>query len=118
MRYIATVAQPASEVKRLMIHDSPDGVYLFGFDNLTDGGALWDEWYETLADAQVVADTQYAVSASDWQIIPDPLENCQQEWITPVRIKGRNEGTPQWGQLERLENGIWVDFTDNSLTQL
>jgi hypothetical protein len=38
------------------------------------------------------------------------LEYCQQDWIEPVRVIGRNEGQPQWGRLEKLVDGRWQEI--------
>ncbi|AIZ62706.1 hypothetical protein PK28_01635 [Hymenobacter sp. DG25B] len=111
MRKIAQVAAPTSEVVRLMIHaDGDNGVYLFGYNTLEDSSSLWDYWFEKVADAEATAE-EYGVTGSDWQFIADPLENCQQDWITPVRVKGRAENQPQWGQFEKLVNNEWVAFS-------
>ncbi|MCB2406435.1 hypothetical protein [Hymenobacter lucidus] len=94
-----------------MIHeDGANGVYLFGFDKLEDSEGLGDDWFETVADADAAAAQKYNVTATDWQLISDPLEHCQQDWIAPVRVKGRPEGNAQWGQLEKRVNGQWVEF--------
>ncbi|UOQ54086.1 hypothetical protein [Hymenobacter cellulosivorans] len=111
MRKGAQVPQPTTEVVRLMIHDdSASGVYLFGFASLQDGENLWDEWYETVADAESMVQQKYSVAPSDWYPLPDVVEHCQQNWIAPVRIKGQAEGNPQWGSREKLVDGRWVDF--------
>lgn len=110
MRQIAQVPQPTTQVVRLMIHDCDAGVYLFGFDTLEDSGTLWDSWFESVADAEFVAQQEYGVVPGSWQRIPNPLEHCQQDRIAPVRVKGRETGQPQWGHLEKLVNNEWVDF--------
>jgi len=111
MRLIADVAVPNEEkVKRLMIHEDKEGTYLFGFNRLRDGGCMWDEWYETVADAKSVAKENYQVAPDSWIQITDPYEYCQQDWIQPVRVKGRNLGQPEWGKIERLLNNQWVEF--------
>ena len=55
MRLITDVSLNREGVKRLMIHETEDGVYLFGFNRVADSGSLWDEWYETVADAKEAA---------------------------------------------------------------
>ncbi|GAB3826611.1 hypothetical protein [Hymenobacter jeollabukensis] len=110
MRQIARVPQPASHVVRLMIHDCDDGVYLFGFDTLTDGRGLWDQRHETVAAAEAAAQREYGVAPGSWQPIADLQAHCQQDWIAPVRTKGSPEGQPQYGRLETLVNNEWVDF--------
>lgn len=71
---------------------------------------MWDEWYETVADAKAVAQEKYRVSPDDWTQINDSCEHCQQDWIQPIRVKGRNLGQPEWGKMERLINTQWVEF--------
>lgn len=112
MRKGALVPQPTTKVVRLLLHDDGEnGVYLFSFDRLEDGDSCsGDEWYETVADAECVAQQKYHVAPESWQPLPAVVEHCQQDWIAPVRIKGREEGNPQWGKLERLVDGHWVDF--------
>ncbi len=110
MRLVADVLLNAEGVKRLMIHETEGGVYLFGFDRMSDGGGIWDEWYETVADAKEAAQASYQVVAESWRQIADIHEHCQQDWIQPVRVKGRNSGRPDWGKLERLVNNEWVEF--------
>ena len=110
MRKIAQIRLDDSALKRLMLHAAEDGVYLFGYNILADGNSLWDQWYETVADAEATALEEYGVTSADWQTIPDLLEGCQQDWIAPVRVKGRSEDSPQWSMLERLVAGQWVSL--------
>ena len=98
------------EVRRLMIYEDEHGVYLFGFNRVSDGGGLFDEWYETIADAKAAAYEGYQVALNAWTHIDDPIEHCQHDWIQPVRIKGRDIGKPEWGKAERLVNGQWETF--------
>ena len=93
-----------------MIYESEDGVYLFGYDTESDSSSLWDEWYETVEDALESCKTEYNIENSDWQEIDDPLENCQHDWIEPVRIKGRDIGKPEWGKFEKLVDNEWIEM--------
>jgi biofilm protein TabA len=110
MRLTADVIPNVEGIKRLMIHETENGVYLFSFNRVPDGGGMGDEWYETVADAKAAAQEAYQVPSEAWTQIADPCEHCQQDWIQPVRVKGRNLGQPEWGKLERLLNGHWLDF--------
>ena len=47
--------------------------------------------------------------------IPDPEPGCQEDWIAPVRVRGRAEGRPEWGVFERYENGAWVAITKGEI---
>ncbi len=110
MRKTAQLRSPKTEVVRLMLHATENGVYLFGYDRLDDTECLWDLWYETVADAEATTLAEYDVAATDWVVISNPLEHCQQDWIAPVRIEGRAEGSPQWGSYEKLVDGQWIPF--------
>ncbi len=93
-----------------MIYDSEDGVYLFGYDKEIDCSALWDYWFESLDAAIESGFEDYGVNKSDWKQIPDPQDNCQHDWIEPVRVKGRDTGKPEWGKLEKLIDGKWIEI--------
>ncbi len=86
MRIVANIKQPNSEVKRLMIYESDEGVYLFGYKTIIDAASDWDEFYDSLEDAKERAQEKFEVNDLDWNAIPDPQENCKHDWIEPVRI--------------------------------
>ena len=110
MRFIANVSANKEGVLRLMIHETEYGVYLFGFNRIPDGGTMWDQWYESLNDAKEIAQEKYQLMPEAWVQLDEPYEHCQQDWIQPVRLKGRNLGQPEWGKLEHLVSGRWLDF--------
>ena len=107
MRYIARVLDNP-EVKRLMVYSGSEGSYLFSYSFEEDGGCSGDWWFPSIEDAFATATERYHVQRSDWHTIPDPLADCQHDWIAPARIPGRESGNPQWGKLEVLKDGIWV----------
>jgi len=110
VRKYAIVREPLEGVKKVMIYECADGVYLFKFRGVhEDSAGFADEWYSFVEDAEEDA-ARYGVAENEWVHIDDPMPNCQHDIITPVRIKGRNEGKPQWGHYEKLVNGEWVDF--------
>ena len=111
MRYIANVLDHPP-IKRIMIHDTQNGAYLFTFEIEDDGGCSADEWYETLDIALEAAENRYDVPPGTWKEIPDPPEHCQQDWIAPARIPGRETGNPQLGgTLEVFRDGSWIQIT-------
>ncbi|RSK46616.1 hypothetical protein [Hymenobacter perfusus] len=110
MRKSAILPVPHPDLKRLMLYEDEHGVYLFGYNTLTDAGGLWDSWFETMADAEEAALENYGVASADWQCIADPLPDCQHDWIAPVRVIGRADGQPWWGHLEKLTDGQWQPF--------
>jgi len=109
MRKVAVTRTNNSVVKRVIVHECKEGVYVFRCSSLEDGSATGDWWYESVADAEDACRDDFGIGPDDWEYIDDPLEGCQQDWIAPVRVKGRNTGQPQWGQYERLEEGVWKD---------
>ncbi len=110
MRKIALVKNKEVDIKRVMLYQDEDGIYLFGYDKLEDCGGLWDQWYETIEEVYKVCEEEYGIQFQDWVLIDDPLKDCQHDWIEPVRIKGRDKGIPEWGKLEKLVNGVWVEI--------
>ncbi len=111
MRYIANTKTNNSEIIRLMVYQSDDGVYLFEYDTPIDGSALNDYWFESLELAFESCKEDYGVNHKDWEQIPDPQIDCQHDWIEPVRVVGRSEGKPQWGQFEKLVGDKWIKST-------
>lgn len=110
MRKVANLTKPKEGIVRLMIYNDELGTYLFGFKRTTDSSSDWDEWYETEKDALEACESEYDIKLTDWKEIPNPEPNCQHDWIEPVRIKGREIGNPEFGKLEKLINGKWVEF--------
>ena len=107
MRYLARVLNHP-EVRRLIIYCGSDGTYLFFYNSEEDGGCSGDWWFPSIEDAFDLATEEYRVQRDAWHSIPDPLPYCQHDWIAPARIPGRESGNPQWGSLEVLKDGIWV----------
>ena|SRR3984957_1529924 len=88
MRAIATLKKDINGVLRVMVHEPFDdnGVYLYLFDDLEDGPAKYDLWFETMEEALECARVDYGVEEPNWNTIPDPLPQCQHDWIDPIRI--------------------------------
>jgi biofilm protein TabA len=113
MRKIATVKNNHPTIKQVMIYESADGIYVFPFVSLEDGSAIGDEWYHSLNEANAICENEYGINATDWTYIADPIEGCQHDWIAPVRIKGRDTDKSEWGHFEKLEDGVWKEFSLN-----
>jgi hypothetical protein len=108
MRKIATVRNNHPTVKRVMIcEEDNSGSYLFTYSSNQDGPCNADYWYDTLEEAAKACAMEFGITDGDWIRIEDCLEGCQQDWIVPVRVKGRESGSPQWGHYEQLKNGVW-----------
>jgi hypothetical protein len=85
-------------------------LYLFPCTSLDDGFASGDQWYDSIESAEESCHSEYGILSEDWHSIPDPLEYCQQDWIEPVKIVGRDRGEPKWGRLEKLVDGAWKEI--------
>lgn len=112
MRKVATlpseVEQDGTTIRRVMVYDAPGGAYVFVYATVEDGCCEFDEWFTSLSYAEAYCTEQLGVRAEDWRTISDPLPGCQDDWIAPVRVRGRDRGTPEWGVYERLgEDGLW-----------
>ena len=97
------------EVKKLMIYESEEGVYLFGYDCVQDTVSIWDNWYLTLEEAKDYCEEIYQADKEKWINISEPLNDCQHDFIMPTKIVGKENGNPQWGHFQTLQNGKWVD---------
>lgn len=112
MRKVALVRSPEGEVRRLVLasgaHAGAKGAWLFLCRQTEDVGAFADEWHPSLEEAEIACEAVYGVQREDWLQVPDALPGCRRDWLAPVRVKGSETDTPEWGELERLEDGRWV----------
>ena len=112
---VASVRQPNPHVRRAILYDSGrgEGVYVFPCATEADGSAIGDEWFASFNEAIEACQREYGVQPEDWTVVPDPPEGCQHDWIAHVRIKGRVDGNPQWGRLERRgTDGVWREIRE------
>lgn len=109
MRMLATL--PDGPIRRIILHDLGDGgTYLYLIDQDADVGCFADEWFEntTLAEARAL---EIGVGPGDWRAIEDPWAGCQQDFVAPVRVVGRDARKSKSRTLERLDaDGHWVPF--------
>ena len=101
--------QNGFQPRRIMIHPAEEGTYVYVFDAEDALFSKADALYESEEDA--LEDWGEWISAEGWHVIDDPLPDCQHDCILPIRVKGRNLGTPQWGEYELLENGEWKSIS-------
>ena len=100
-----------------MLYDSADGVYVFGYDCLQDTASVWDYLQDTIEDAEVFCTDEYHLDSNNWILIADPLVNCQDDFIMPTRVKGKERGNPEWGHFQTLIAGHWLDIDIMDKTQ-
>lgn len=108
MRKVAFI-DTFDEIKKLMIYESEDGVYLFGYDCVQDTISIWDNWYLTLEEAEDFCEEKYEVDKEKWIDISEPSTGCQHDFIMQTKVRAKENGKPQWGNFQTLQNGNWVD---------
>lgn len=111
MRKISSLKNPILGCVRCILYSGTDGVYVFPCATDEDGSATGDYWFESIEDAEEFCKDEYGISGADWKDVADPLPGCQHDWLMPVRVKGRDEGHPDWRTFERLEDGKWISFS-------
>jgi len=111
LRYLAETTRNEESVKRVMIATiEHDAALLFPFHWQWDGGSMGDCWFESVADAVACAELDYGVLNQHWYAAGNPPEHCQQDWLTPARVPGRNVGNPEFGRLELYINDQWNEI--------
>ena len=111
MRRVALVPRRDLDVKRVILFAAGNGALLFLSRSTDDAGCFADEWFESVDAANLACAARFGIEASMWLDVPDPEPGCQEDWIAPVRVRGRELDQPEWGVLERYENGSWVTIT-------
>lgn len=111
MRRLIYLNSPTLNTVRLMIYETHEGVCVFGYDDLADNASTWDNLFESIDDALEFCRERYDADSTNWINIDAPTEGCQHDWIQKVRVKGKEKGKPEWGQLEQLINGRWSDVS-------
>ena len=98
-------------IYKVMIYQSgSDGVNVFLYDSPEGQICTADEWYENLNAAE--NEWTKRIIGGRWNEADDPLPDCQDDAIAPVRIKGRAEGKPEWGSFEMLKDGKWTEYKE------
>lgn len=69
-----------------MLYHADEGVYIFLFDTQEDASCFADHLEEDMVTAETFCEENYGISASEWQIIPDPEPGCYHDIIRPVPI--------------------------------
>lgn len=93
-------------VFKVMLHETAGGAYAYLYTSPEALFSAYDLCYDSLEDAW----EEWGAASDSWTVLDDPLPGCQHDCPLPVRVKGRERGTPQWGQYELLEHGEWKDF--------
>lgn len=101
-------------IYKVMIHkdeNDVDAVYVYLYTSIDAIFCSNDDYYTNVTAA--LKDWDSEIDERGWIQIDDPLPYCQDDSILPIRVKGRNTGNPQWGQLEILVDDEWVEYNMN-----
>jgi biofilm protein TabA len=109
MRQVAFVKRH-NNIKKVMLYECLDGVYVFWYDCLQDTSSISDYLYETMEEAENFCKDEYEIDNDDWISIAEPVENCQHDFIFPTRVKGKENGNPEWGHFQTLVDGRWIEI--------
>jgi hypothetical protein len=80
MRKYVVLPKPTDNVRKLMIYETTDGVYVFLYDTVKDAPCFADMFFETLEEAEEYCQ-EYGVEKENWTIVADPLEGCSHDLI-------------------------------------
>ncbi len=113
MRKYAYLKEPMrvnrdSTIYKIMLYKSKEGTYLFEYCSLGAVQSSFDLFYDSISDLYEEWDD--FIDEKGWIEIEDPLPNCQHDAFIPLRVKGRDIGKPEWGQLEMLVDGKWIEY--------
>lgn len=113
MRKYAVLKKPlkcnkTDYIYKIMLHQTKNEVLLYQYCSINAIQCAFDAWYPDLES--VYEEWNDVIDERGWIDIDDPLPDCQHDAFLPIRVKGRNIGKPQWGQLEILKDGQWVDW--------
>lgn len=93
---------------KVMLYEAKEGVYLFGYACPDALLSCADFCYASLPD--LYEDWEEKIDENGWVEMEDPLPDCQHDAFLPLRVKGREKGTPEWGKYEILQDGTWIDY--------
>lgn len=109
MRKLTFIREPIDNNLKIILHEDREGIYLYLYDCIQDTSSVSDNFFTTLDEAEEFCTDTYKIGKDDWILLADTIDGCQDDFILPTRVKGREIGNPLWGQYEILEKGKWVD---------
>ena len=112
MRKYAYLKEPLKcdegHIHKIMLFETDEGCYLFEYLSPDAVLSIADIFYEETED--LYDDWNDLIDEKGWMEIDDPLPDCQHDAFIPIRVKGRDTGSPEWGKYEILKDGRWVEY--------
>lgn len=97
-----TFIEVKNETRKLMIYESKDETYLFGYDCLQDSFSKWDLCFDSIENAEEYCEENFGVEIDDWIFIEEPKKGCQHDFIMPTKRKSKET-------FETFLNGKWYN---------
>ena len=110
MRYIALIENVPDVARVMIVEIEHNAALLLEFSCEFDGGAKGDDWFASVSEAVACVVDDYGDSVTNWFVADDKQIHCQQDWIIPARVPGRETGSPNFGRLEIMVDNEWVVF--------
>lgn len=95
-------------IYKIVLHKTEREVYVYLYTSIDAVISSYDHWYPDVESA--LEDWQSEIDEQGWILIDDPMPYCQYDALLPIRVKGRNTNTPQWGEFEIYQDGEWKDY--------
>ncbi len=113
MRKYAYLREPikrdeAAPVYKIMLYETKEGFYLFTYDSPAAVISSGDRLYDSPED--LYDDWNELIDERGWIEIEDPLPGSQHDTFIPLRVRGRDAGSPEWGRFETLKDGKWIPY--------
>ncbi|MBW7454032.1 hypothetical protein ACFOLF_20835 [Paenibacillus sepulcri] len=100
-KYAFPIPSANHKIQKVMIYETTkNGVYLYLYLTQKDLPSHNDFWFDDLQDAENFSKASFHTDDSDWIMIDDPNEGCQDDLIRPIRRHKDNS-------YELLEDGVW-----------
>lgn len=97
-------------IYKIMLYEAEEGFYLFTYTSPDAIQCASDRFYDDPED--IYDDWNDLIDERGWIDLDDPLPHCQHDAFIPLRVKGRDTGSSEWGYFETLKDGKWVAYTE------
>ena len=119
MRKYAYLKEPlhcheSSDIVKIMLYETKEGFYLFGYCSLDAVQCSSDRCYASLED--LYGDWNDLIDERGWIEIEDPLPGCQHDGFIPIRVKAVIPGNRSGENLKYLKRGNGSRLTKQRTT--
>lgn len=80
MRKYAFIKEKESEIKKIMVYESTDGIFVFLYNTVDNVPCFADNHFDELEEAKEYFD-EMGITEEDWIIISDPIKGYPEDLI-------------------------------------